>query len=408
MDTPPRRPAAAPAAPAAGQGGTTGRIPWWDNARFTAATLIVVLHTVGSIMARHDGLHALNTATWALRVPLFVVLAGVFSSAGPLDGRRMQNLIRSVMVPAALFSLLFSLESHWLGRGFQLHLTQLPWTLWFLMSLFCWRLLLPLVTQFRRPLLVTTAAALAAGYVDTLGLAFSASRTVVYLPLFYLGWRIGQGAADRWFAARWSLPAAVGGLCAWGVFALFAHREIKGSWLSMRHSYTAEPLVGLYGAWVIRLGLLAAAAGLVLCVLRVMPRRRIPVVTTLGSAGFTIYLLHPLVILPVREAGWIDRVNTPVEQAGLVLCGVALALVLGSPPVRRLFLPLTRPPLGRLLVPLSAPRAAPPVRPTAPPAPPVPPVRPVPTVPGQRPGGAAGAGSAGRSSWSGSSRDGGA
>jgi peptidoglycan/LPS O-acetylase OafA/YrhL len=80
------------------------------------------------------------------------------------------------------------------------------------------------------------------------------------------------------------------------------------------------------------LGDTAAAAGL-------------PLISALGSAGFTIYLLHPLVILPVREHGWIARVNTPLEQIGLLLCAVLLAIVLGSAPVRRLVRPLTRPPI---------------------------------------------------------------
>ncbi|WP_340560895.1 acyltransferase family protein [Streptomyces sp. GSL17-111] len=351
----------------------TARDPWWDNVRFVAATLIVVLHTVGSIMARHETLHAFSVGTWALRVPVFVVLAGVFSSAGPLGGRRLRGLTQSVAVPAALFSLLYSLEVLALGGEFRLHVTQLPWTLWFLMSLFCWRLLLPLVVQLRHPLIMTSVAALAAGYVETLGMAYSASRTVVYLPLFYLGWRLGQGALRGWFTARWSLPVAAAGLLASGLAGLAWHRDVSGSWLSMRHPYAAEPL-GLEWAWLIRLAVLAVAAALVLCLLRVTPRRRLPFVSALGSAGFTIYLLHPLVILPFRETGWIARVNTPGEQVGLVLCAVALAAVLGSPPVRWLARPLVRPPVTRLFAP---PEPAPP--PPTPPPHPAPDAQPLPT-----------------------------
>ncbi|MCZ7414694.1 MULTISPECIES: acyltransferase family protein [unclassified Streptomyces] len=344
MTTLPRPTTAAPAADRA-------RDPWWDNARFVAATLIVVLHTVGSIMARHETLHAYSLGTWPFRVPLFVMLAGVFSSAGPLGSGRLRGLIQCIAVPAGIFSVLYSLEVYALGGEFQLHVTKLPWTLWFLMSLFCWRLLLPLVVQLRYPLLATSAAALGAGYVGTLGMEFSASRTVVYLPLFHLGWRIGQGALREWFTARWSLPVALCGVLASGVVGLMWHREIKGSWLSMRHVYTGDTLP-LEWAWLIRLAMLAAAAALVLCMLRLTPRRKLPFVSTLGSAGFTIYLLHPLVILPFREKGFIERVNTPLEQVGLVLCAVALAAVLGSPPVRRLARPLTRPPIGRLFAPL--------------------------------------------------------
>lgn len=332
-------------------GADRARNPWWDNTRFVSAALIVILHTGGSLLAREDALHSFHIASWAFRVPAFVMLAGVFSSAGPLGPRSLRTLLQSIALPALAFSLLYSLEKYWLGDEFIVHVVQLPWTLWFLMSLFFWRLLLPLVVQLRHPLLVTTGVALAVGYVEELGLAFSASRTLVYLPLFYLGWRIGQGFLSTWFTSRWSLFVAVGGILASCVVGWLWHRDIKGNWLSMRHPYSVTDPLSLEWAWVIRLLVLASAAALVLCLLRLMPRRRLPLITTLGAGGFTIYLLHPLVILPARELGWISRVNTPVEIVGLVLCAVLLTMVLGSPPVRRMVRPLTRPSTGWLFAP---------------------------------------------------------
>ncbi|KAB1140219.1 acyltransferase family protein [Streptomyces luteolifulvus] len=350
MDKPLPRPAAAVCADRS-RTAERDRNPWWDNARFLSATLIVVLHTCGSIMAREDALHSFHIASWAFRVPAFVMLAGVFSNAGPLGPRPLRTLLQSIVLPALAFSLLFSLESYWLGAEFTVHVVELPWTLWFLMSLFFWRLLLPLVVQLRHPLLVTTGVSLAVGYVDEFGMAFSASRTLVYLPLFYLGWRIGQGYLNTWFTSRWSLPVAVAGILASCVVGWLWHRDVKGNWLSMRHPYAVADPLSLEWAWLIRLLVLASAAALVLCLLRLMPRRRLPLITTLGAGGFTIYLLHPLVILPVREQGWISRVDTGVEIVGLVLCAILLTMVLGSPPVRRLVRPLTRPSAGWLLAP---------------------------------------------------------
>ncbi|MEU1690882.1 acyltransferase family protein [Streptomyces hirsutus] len=332
-------------------GADRARNPWWDNARFLSAALIVILHTGGSLLAREEVLHSFHIATWAFRVPAFVMLAGVFSSAGPLGPRSLRTLLQSIVLPALAFSLLYSLEKYWMGNEFIVHVVQLPWTLWFLMSLFFWRLLLPLVVQLRHPLLVTTGVALAVGYVEEFGLAFSASRTLVYLPLFYLGWRIGQGFLNTWFTSRWSLFVAAAGILASCAVGWLWHRDIKGNWLSMRHPYSVADPLSLEWAWVIRLLVLASAAALVLCLLRLMPRRRLPLITTLGAGGFTIYLLHPLVILPVRELGWISRVNTPVEIVGLVLCAILLTMVLGSPPVRHLVRPLTRPSTGWLFAP---------------------------------------------------------
>ncbi|MFE5212094.1 acyltransferase family protein [Streptomyces sp. NPDC056600] len=371
------------------RGTVTARDPWWDNTRFLAATLIVVLHTTGSLLGRVEALHAFQLGAWAFRVPAFVLLAGVFSKAGPLGARPLRALIRSVALPGLLFGLLFSLESWVLGAEFRVHVAQLPWNLWFLMSLFFWRLLHPLVLQLRFPLATTTAVALAVGYLPDFGMQFSASRTLVYLPLFHLGWWIGQGGLRSWFARRWTLPVAVAGVLASVLAGVLWHRDVEGRWLSMRHPYAPADPMSLEWAWLIRLAVLACAAALVLCLLRVMPRRRLPFVSTLGAGGFTIYLLHPLVILPFREKGWIARADRPVEVAALVLCAVVLSAVLGSPPVRRLARPLTHPPVGLLLRPEPSAPPAPPAPseppPPAPSEPPAPPPPPRPDAPGTAP-----------------------
>lgn len=345
---------AAPAASPAAAAGAKPRNPWYDNTRFVAATLIVVLHTIGSIMSHHGVLHAFNVAAWAFRVPAFVVLAGVFSSPGPLDPRRLRNLLRTIALPALTFSLLFSLESYALGAPFKLHIAQLPWTLWFLMSLFCWRLLLPLVVQLRYPLLVTSAISLSLGYFHEFGMMFSASRTLVYLPLFYFGWRLGQGLGREWMEARWSLPVAVAGVLGACLAAWRWHRDIPGTWLSMRHPYKADTPLGMEGAWLVRLGVLVVAAFLVLCLLRLIPKRRLPMISSMGAAGFTVYLLHPLVIMPLREKGLIARANTTTELIALLLAGVLLTMLLASPPVRSLVRPLTSPKARWLLAPEGA------------------------------------------------------
>ncbi|MDT9696677.1 hypothetical protein [Streptomyces sp. P17] len=82
-----------------------------------------------------------------------------------------------------------------------------------------------------------------------------------------------------------------------------------------------------------------------------------PFVSALGSGGFTIYLLHPLVILPFRERGHIARADTHVELLALMVCGVPLAATLGSPWVRRLVQPLTKPPVDWLFTRPTAPAA---------------------------------------------------
>lgn len=63
--------------------GTKPRDPWLHNARLLAAVLIVVLHFSAALRAHSEALNALIFATWPMQVPLYVLIAGYFSSTKP-------------------------------------------------------------------------------------------------------------------------------------------------------------------------------------------------------------------------------------------------------------------------------------------------------------------------------------
>jgi hypothetical protein len=346
----------------------TGRVPRWDNVRALAATLIVVLHTTGPAVPDGGMLDKFNTTLWALRIPAFVILAGVFSHSR-LEPGRLRGLVSRIVVPATLCWILLSTQKVMLGMEFTYHLSRWPWTLWFLMALLWWRLLLPLITQLRYPLLCTTGLALVAGYFSEIGMNYAGARTLMYLPLFYLGWRLGQGTLfDSWFTSRHTLPVAWAGLTG----SIAGILLFGPPWRYAAMLYERVPLP-IEFAWVPRLLVLAFATFMVLCLLRIAPNRRIPYLTSMGAAGFTIYLLHPFFVRPFEVLGYADRVDTRPEQLALFLAAVALAVVLGSPLVQRLARPLTRPPVDRFLF-----KSKPKPEPTPKPAPDRPAAAPVP------------------------------
>ncbi|MGJ3559899.1 hypothetical protein ACR6C2_19465 [Streptomyces sp. INA 01156] len=225
------------------------------------------------------------------------------------------------------------------------------------MSLFCWRLLLPLVVQLRHPLLVTTAVALGLGYVEEFG---SSSRPAgrwctCRCSTSAGGWaracsgsgsRAGGACRSPWPQSSARSPRRRCGTGTSRVLALHAPR-LPGRHPARHGGRLADPTgrTGLGGGT----GALHAAADAQAAGATGLRAR---------AGGFTVYLLHPLVILPLREKGLIARADTPLELVALVAFGVLLTMVLASPFVRRLVRPLTRPPVGRLLAP--APAAAPP------------------------------------------------
>ena len=313
-----------------------GRDPWLDNTRLLAAVLIVVMHVCGSAMSRSGALYELWFATWPLRVPLFVLVAGFFSSAEPLRGRRAVSLLRNVLGVYLVADLVASLANWLTDSSFGYGPANPPFALWFLLSLFWWRALLPLVAHVRYIGVIASVAAVGAGFVSQIGPTFSASRTIAYLPLFLLGWNLRRIGLRSLIDRRWVRPAAWVTLA--GVFAvgIVVNDRLGRAAYAMREDYPGGgPVEQLPHAGVRGVLLLYGALG-ALAMIAVMPRRRIPVLTYLGTGSMYIYVIHALIVgqWAFRRTDWYRAIDTVGEMTLLIIAAVVGALLLATPPVR--------------------------------------------------------------------------
>ena len=322
-----------------------GRDPWLDNTRLVAAVLIVVMHVCGPAMSRSGALYELWFASWPLRVPLFVLVAGFFSSAEPLRGRRAVAILRNVLGVYLVTDLLASIVGWVGGDALGYNPASPPFALWFLLSLFWWRAMLPLLAHVRYLGVITVVASIGVGFVSQIGASFSASRTIVYLPLFVLGWYLRRVDVRSMLERAWVRPAAwvvLVGTC--GAGALWGEQIRRGQY-SMRHGYPGDGYLDQVSHAGVRAVLLAAGVAGALAMLAVIPRRRIPVWTYLGTGSMYIYVIHALIVgqSGMRQTSWYRAIDTVPEMALLIVVAVGGALALASPPVRWLMRWLIQP-----------------------------------------------------------------
>jgi fucose 4-O-acetylase-like acetyltransferase len=326
-----------------------GRDPSWDNLRFVAGALVVLLHVAGPVHDRLDALRWLYVATWPLRVPMFAILAGYFSSAAPLTVPRCRRLAGVILLPYLAVLLLGHVQiwamsaREWPGT---VHGASL--TMWFLLALLIWRLALPVLARLRHPLVVSVGVAALAGYAPFVGRdVLDLSRTLCFLPFFLLGWKLRDGGLLTSLRTRLGRPAAWTVLVVALAAAWPLRDHVDRSWLNMPGPYAemGEPLPGPW-AWAVRVAILLCGMAVALSVIRLAPRGRLPFLTYLGSGGLYIYVLHPLVLRPVHASEAVLRVDTWTDQAALVILCVLAAATLASPPVRALARPLVQPGRG--------------------------------------------------------------
>jgi fucose 4-O-acetylase-like acetyltransferase len=328
------------------------RVPFWDTARFVAISLVVIGHAIQRLTADSDAALVAYLFIFAFHMPLFALISGHFSRSGAPDERRMRRVVTDIVLPYIVFESIWTAVQFLVEGRTSLNPTTPSWTLWFLLALAIFRVLLPYLALVRWPLLWSIVASVSVGYFTNVDSTFSLSRAIGILPFFVLGWKLHEwGVLDRWrgFARPGALlrTGAAAVLLAW--LALITVNISTWRAADLRFWFFYDDAYGVLGAdewWAggVRLALIALAVLLSFCVLVLIPRRDTPV-TALGQGTMYVYLLHSFVLYPLRETGVLEP--TPSTEwiwlLGLTVISVCIAAFLASAPVRRAFRPLVEP-----------------------------------------------------------------
>ncbi|GAA1843018.1 acyltransferase family protein [Microbacterium koreense] len=340
-----------PGSPTTGASGAgRARVPFWDNARFICIVLVVLGHAVQRLTYDSDIALALYLLIYAFHMPAFAVISGYFSKSGSPGARQMARVITDILVPYLIFESLWTFTK-WLVEGqADPNITRPSWTLWFLLALGIFRLVLPYLALLRWPLLWTLVISIGAGYLPNIDSTLSLSRTLGLLPFFTLGWWLHEhDIVERLRLLRrpWWAVAASGGVflgAGWVCWAFVDGWRAMNlrEWLFYNDNYSS---IGGTEWWAggVRLALVVVA--LVLCAaLFVLVPRGTHFWTHFGQYTMYVYLLHSFVLYPFRESGVLrDLDPTWLWLPIVVAASVVIALGLATKPVRRVFRPLVEP-----------------------------------------------------------------
>ncbi|MBE7185448.1 MAG: acyltransferase family protein [Methylobacterium mesophilicum] len=268
-----------------------------------AAILLVVAGHFLELFPADPVASTVYTAVYSFHMPLFVMLCGLFARDS-LTAKQSEAVIERVVIPLLIFWPPYYYLGRW-ATGEDAYSWTMPyWHLWFLASLACWRMLLPL---FRSPagLAISVALALAAGLSSDISMALSLSRTVYFLPFFVFGSLYGRQILS-WVADHRKLGIAFVVLMA--VTVLWHLNGLEGTSLRGSFDYAAvsvftdHPMLGR--ALVMLLGLCGA-----LTFPALVPEKN-RALEYLGRRSLGIYLLHGALVLAGRrmpmpqDGGW--------------------------------------------------------------------------------------------------------
>jgi fucose 4-O-acetylase-like acetyltransferase len=340
------------AAPQPTAGGARVRVPYWDNARFATIALVVIGHAIQRQTADSNNALALYLVIYAFHMPAFAIISGYFSRSGPPGVRQMRKVITDILVPYFIMETIWTVVKFVVEGQADVNPTEPSWTLWFLLALAIFRLVLPYIAIVRWPLMWAVVLSVGVGYLANVDSTFSLSRAIGIMPFFILGWKLASwGVADRWFAARarvvWAVRVvALVVLGAWFAAVLLNIEAFRAFelrlWFFYDDSYSGLGQA-VWWAGLVRLGLILLATALSAAFFLLIPRRE-TWYTAFGTATMYVYLLHSFVLYPIREAGILEGEHASATWLlSMVLASIGIAIVLSSPVVRRVFRPIIEP-----------------------------------------------------------------
>ena len=155
------------------------------------------------LTADSDNALILYLFIYAFHMPAFAIISGYFSKASPPGSRQMKKVITDILLPYFIMETIWTLVQFIVEGKQEFNPTQPSWTLWFLLALGIFRLVLPYLALLRWPLLwAVRVLDRRRDTSPTSTRTFSLSRTIGILPFFVLGWQVRQWRlVDRWRAA---------------------------------------------------------------------------------------------------------------------------------------------------------------------------------------------------------------
>lgn len=313
---------------------------YFDNGKFFLIFFVVFGHFIRQFIEDNELILAIYKTIYAFHMPAFILVSGHFAK-GYFEKGYILKLMKKLLVPYIIFQLIYTIYYYFLldQNKFSFDLLNPQWSLWFLISLFCWHMLLPLFKNWRPQLAIafTITLGIVVGYFDFINTTLSLSRTIVFFPFFLLGYFLKREHFLQLKRKRMMIPSSLVLLITFGLFFHFPTWDYE--WLFGSKPYSElENLT--HFAWLGRLFIYSISFLTVISFWSLVPTKKYNY-TKIGQYTLYVYLLHGFVIKFFRELDIPKWIADNHPSLILILIGsLLLTYILSSKLVRTLMQPI--------------------------------------------------------------------
>lgn len=325
-----------------------GREYFYDNAKFVLIFLVVLAHAISpyknmSDMVFHNAFMLMWRVINTMHMPCLIFISGFFakkyiSPDGSINVQRPFTYI--VYYLAAQFTV-GAFEVFVLGNSISKSVLSPRSSLWFLVCLIWWYLLLPVIDKIDPKVMLAVALimGLLIGYDEKISNLMAMSRMIVHFPFFLLGYYLSKDKMQFIFTKKAKIYSVASFAIAFasqiGVMFLFKSGKVNfsiNSFITCDSSYFKifkSSTVNCALWFLPRVWFYGCAFLLCFAFLAWIPRKK-NIFTSLGSRTLSVYILHRYLYLAYLEFKWYNFNWLPFEVSpeagGFIMIAVAFVL----------------------------------------------------------------------------------
>lgn len=294
----------------------------FDNYKAFLIILVVVGHFIELTSAENDLLVAMKWIIFSFHMPAFVFISGYFSR----KKQSLYRLVQQLLVPYLIFEVLYYvLYIVILKRDTQLALLYPKFSLWYLLAMFMWKLVTPLVKKIPGYLWISFLIGLLVGASSLDDNYLTLPRMFTFYPFFLLGTDLDRQSIDV-LRTRFTREQA---------FGMFTLINVILAWVALKSDLSVKIFYGRYDYEYLDLTNAQGIALRLLCYLISLLMIYIVAIlipgaqnnfSSLGQKTMSVYLFHGLIFAVFRRGEKFYQ-SFGIEVETVILLGASVLTI---------------------------------------------------------------------------------
>lgn len=312
---------------------------YFDNAKFILIFFVVFGHLLQSYIGADTFIFILYKIIYTFHMPAFILVSGFFAK-GFYERGYISKIAKKLILPYIIFQIIYSVFYYFLFSESMLEIDMLNphWSLWFLVSLFCWNILLILFNKLKpqHAIILSILIGLAVGYMDFISNYLSLSRTFVFFPFFLIGYYMKK---EHFQLITTKKAKIISGMIILMVITiLFFFPEMNEKWFFASKPYSEFTSIATIGL-IKRVGIYMMNFIMIIGFFAFVPKNKL-FFTRLGKNTLYVYLLHGFIVRTFRESNIEEYLKDSQPILLVLLFTILLTIFLSSKFVKNTTQPL--------------------------------------------------------------------